>query len=187
MEVDAKDSREDLARTIESIDWSEMTPRLLTFAAFRLARYGRFSARFGKTPADYVQEAVELLLTGRRHIPRQGDISIFSFLSGIISSLVSHDAERPKNVSFTQLDFAEDDELLGEQEPLDDTDIEREVIAREEAERFIESLDHDLQEYVRLRATGYYSTAEELARALNKPVATIRSLDRRLRRMRAKR
>lgn len=186
MQPKPSDNDEDLARTIESIDWAAMTARLLAFTAYRLARYGAFRARLGKTPADYVQEAVKLLLTGQRHFPRDANLSVFSFLCGIISSLASHDAERASRLSLTGLNFAGDEDLLGEEEPLDDIDIEREVVARDESEHFILSLDADLQAYVRLRLSGDYRTAHEYARALNISVAELRNLDRRLRRRRAK-
>jgi len=82
-----------LTRLINHTDWGTLTTRLLCYAAMRTRYYHTRRMTPGKMPADYVQEAIMLVLDGRRRLPKSRNTSFFSFLCGVIDSLTSHDRE----------------------------------------------------------------------------------------------
>lgn len=170
-------SSAEIAELFERIDWEDVTRRLLAYTARRLASYGDLR-QAGRTPDDYVQEAVALALEGRRNIPVEAAHSPVGFFAVVIDSLISHDAEkrrRQPSVPVDEIDVADPS-----------SDFEAAFAAREEAEQFVASLDAELQVYARLRLMGVMQRAEEYAAALNTTVAHIRNLEKRLQRQRLK-
>jgi hypothetical protein len=177
--VEMTDGVEDIAKTI---DWEDLTRRLVAYAHWRLVRYGG-AARFYDEPGDYVQEAVRLFLSGRRQYDPK--LSLFVFFCGVLNSLISHDSDRVRRERGAQYDGVAptDEDDLDEQLP-SGHDFEADFLSRDELQRFIATLETDLAAYANKRAEGTWSTAEEFAVALGTTIDQIRNMDRRLRRRR---
>jgi DNA-directed RNA polymerase specialized sigma24 family protein len=174
---------------LQNTDWADYARRLVLYAGYRLSRHGTLAARYTNGAEDYTQEAIAAFISGdRRFVPAE-NVTLFSFLCGTVNSLISHDAEkatrRGTQVSLTSNVRGETaaNEINEEQLPTGDN-FEQQVMAREELERFKESLDRDLQEYVSLRAADEGGSAEEWAKILGTTVSDVRNMDRRLRRRR---
>jgi DNA-directed RNA polymerase specialized sigma24 family protein len=179
----------ELAQIIEETDWQSLTKRLLVYTRYRLARHGSAANRYGSNAEDYVQEAVALLFEGKRHFVPAPDRSLFRFLCGVVDSIINHSGEKARRRG-TQLfigNEAGEDGVPGgldEEHLASDDDFEEQIIARDELERFMESLEPDLERYVRLLAADQSVSAEEHALSLGTSVSEIRNMDRRLRRRR---
>lgn len=179
----------EFSKLLAETDWADLTKRLLLYARYRFSRHGSASGRYGNKPDDYVQEAVAAFLAGRRQFSLSHGKTLFEFLCGVIDSLLSHDAEKAERRG-PQLFIGND--ASGEAAPdeyqedrlASDVNFEQDIIVKEELEHFVRLLDPDLQAYVRLRAEGIYSTAEECAATLCTTVGDIRNMDRKLRRRR---
>lgn len=166
--------------------WEPMTKRLLAFAATRLSRHGSYAFRYANRAEDYVQDAVARYLEGTRHSVAKDEQELYFFLCGVISSLINHDAEKAGRRG-VHTPITVDDPESGEPQEIplpSGENFETDIIAKEELEHFLASLDPDLEQYVRLRAADAGDTAEDYASALGTTVAEIRNMDRRLRRRR---
>lgn len=176
-----------LAALIDETNWSILTKRLLAYARYRLSRHGSFASRYTNRAEDYVQEAAIRLMEGTRQFEEGTRQNLFHFLCGVIDSLVSHDAEKAGRLHLQTLvcgEYTSSPNEIEEEHLSSDEDFEDRIIARNELERFMASLEPDLQEYVRLRAAGNLKTAEDFATTLRTTVSDIRNRDRRLRRRR---
>lgn len=178
-----------LAAAVAAADWSDLTARLMLYASHRLFRFG-FAKRSGNSPEDYAQTAITLVLEGTRRlrIDRENP-SLFGPLCSVVDSLIIHDVERilrrvKSGAAEIPIVTAEGDDVAPNEiteERLGSPDnFETELIARDHFEHFACSLEPRLAEYVRLRVTGRYATAEEYANALATTVQEIRNLDRQL-------
>jgi DNA-directed RNA polymerase specialized sigma24 family protein len=111
---------------------SQLLERLTLYARRRCARV---TGPRIEQPADYVSRAVVETLSGRRVKPPQ--ISMFAHMAGVISSLVSHDAETAENR--TTRAWPERALGDGDSQPMDFTDDrpnpEEAVVEAEEAGR----------------------------------------------------
>jgi hypothetical protein len=161
----------------ESVDWEDLIKRLLLYASRQLQRGSDFRSRAALDASDYVLSAIEALLSGKRRF--DGDkATLFSFLCGVISSLISHDIALTQAVREAHAD-AHADNIAAP------GDIESDYMSREIAEKFIGSInDPQLREYAALRLDERYSTTSEYASALGVPEGAIYAMNRRLRRMR---
>ncbi|HYI08309.1 MAG TPA: hypothetical protein VEK57_04500 [Thermoanaerobaculia bacterium] len=79
----------ELVRMIEGVDWDVITPKLLIFAQFCLARHRLRHGANGETAHDYVTRAVYELLDGKHP---SVDGTLFQRLCTIISGSVRFDA-----------------------------------------------------------------------------------------------
>lgn len=174
-------------RIVAETSWGELSARLLGYARYRLSRYRGVDPTIGDRAADYVQEAIARFLDRTRSY--DGKKPLFHWFCSQIDSLTSHDREkamrRGPEIAIDQLG----DENTSERSSSDDwaasaDDLEQAIIARDELEHFVSSLDPDLRRYVLLRVHGAQMTAEEYAVAMGTTVERIRNFDRRLRRRR---
>lgn len=85
------------ATDIAAADWRELTPRLLAYALYRTSRH-RVGRRATRTPEEYVQEAVHVVLEGRR-LPPDTDTSVFMYLAQVIDELIRHDLDSTRRVT----------------------------------------------------------------------------------------
>jgi hypothetical protein len=184
-------SEDELAPLLETVDWADLSKRLIAYARYPLARV--ISARkAGNDPQDYAQRAIELLLEGTRRYRASESGSLFKFLCSVIDSLVSHDAEKVlrqvKNagteVSIGSSDNEDASTNQVSEEQLGEASFEPELVAFERFEKFAGDLKPRLAAYTRLRVKECHSTAEEYARALGLTVKDIRNMDRQLTRKR---
>lgn len=167
-----------LDEILAATDWEDLVPRLILHTVRRL---GAATNRYGKDPEDYVLQAIESLLTRRRHFPHDR-VDLFMFLCNTIHSLRTHDAEKlaveGQHVALT--DQGEENQLTAPA-LLDDSG------AATAAAEFLKSIDDEaLRNYAVLRALGTHSTAREYAVALGVTERTIRNYDRKLKRCRAR-
>jgi RNA polymerase sigma factor (sigma-70 family) len=172
---DRKDdvSSTELAQILERTDWSDLVPRLLLYTARRLRRFGNQPATAAKAE-DYVQEAVVLLLEGRRHFSPGAGRSLFAFLAGVIDSLIAHAAAKTRHkVSATP--------STGSTPPVAGNDIDDVIAAHDAANEFLATLGADVQAYARLRLSEDLRP-EEYASVLNISVDEVRNMQRRLKR-----
>lgn len=182
-----------LQRVLEGTDWEDLTKRLIAYARYRLTRV--ISARrSGEAPEDYAQNAITLLLAGKRRFPASSDISPFSFLCGVVDSLVSHDAEKVRRRikgGAAEVPIGADDgeDAHGDQvteDQLGGVSFEPEVMTRDRFERFVSELEPRLAAYTRLLAGGLQSTAKEYALALGTTEKNVRNMNRQLSRKRVR-
>ncbi len=167
-------------------NWALMTKRLLGFATERLSRHGSNVFRYVNRAEDFVQEAVTLYMDGTRRSAAKDEEELFWFVCGVVSSLISHEAEKARrrgiHTSIT-VDDPEGGEMVEIQIPSGEN-FEIDIMAKDDLEHFMASLEPDLEQYVRLRAEDAGDTAEDYAAALGTTVAKVRNMDRRLRRRR---
>lgn len=173
-------------RLIAETQWAELTTRLLGYTQSHVKRYRSFDPSIGDRASDYVQEAIARFLDGTRIY--DGKKPLFNWFCSQIDSLTSHDREKanrrgrevaidqPAGQAASESPSANDWLASGE-------DLEQAIIARDELEHFLSTLDPDLRRYVLLRIHGAM-TAEECAAAMGTTVERIRNFDRRLRRRR---
>lgn len=129
---------------------AEMDPllveRLTLFATGRCRR--AFGPALG-APEDYVNQAILDTLNGDRHW--REDIGLFQHLCGVISSLVSRDANRKENAAVSQVESG----VAGTESPDTGPDPEEHLLATEAEARqrqLIERVRSDLQDDPPLQA-----------------------------------
>jgi hypothetical protein len=161
----------------QSVNWEDLTKRLLLYASRQLQRRPNFRSRAALDAGDYVLTAIEALLSGKRQF--DGDrATLFSFLCGVIASLISHDVAMSEAIREAHADLHPTNIVAPD-------DVESDYISREIAQRLLEAIeDPQLREYARLRLEERYRTSSEYARALGVPETVIHSMNKRLRRMR---
>ncbi|MDX2103836.1 MAG: hypothetical protein EAZ99_10695 [Alphaproteobacteria bacterium] len=171
----------------------EFDPALLE----RLALYARrrlqhMRGRSLEDAADYVSRAIVETLSGTRR--RNPDVPMFNHLAGVISSLISHDAERAENRLVEGMPERLTDS--GTYEPVDLRDDaptpEDAMIAAEASDSQrklamkvmqVLSDEPDLQRFAALVMAAHSPPPpRELARSLGKPVEEIYTLRRKLQR-----
>ena len=168
-------------------NWDEYSVRLLGYARMKLSRHGAAAARYEFQPPDLVQEAIALWLRGRRVFEAGTERAFFGFLCSVVDSILNHDKEKTVrhgwqySISKEGGDDATIDEM-SEERIRAEGDLERELLFRDNLERFIESLEPDLAAYARYVADFSDSTAIERARVLEMTVTDVRNYDRRLHR-----
>lgn len=167
------------------IDWDDIVPRVIAYSKHRASLYGE---PYKSRATEYALEAFELFLNGTRHFAATPQCTPFQFFCGTVKSLISHDSEkvgrRGNHVSLgvNAAESAPARFIYGNVSPSDD-DIAGRLAFADDLERFIESLDADLQDYVRLRME-VDQTAAEHAASLGKTEKQIRNMDKRLKRRR---
>ena len=137
-------------------DWKLMTKRVLGFATARLSRHGSYAFRYVSRAEDYVQDAVALYMEGTRRSAAKDEQELYSFLCGVVSSLINHDAEKAGRRG-VHTSITVDDPESGDVEEIEipsGEHFETDIIAADKLEHFLASLDPDLEQYVRLRAEG---------------------------------
>src|ERR1044072_2713400 len=173
-----EDDERNLREILDAVEWEDLIPRVI---AHTVRRLGGGIGRNGKSPEDYVYDAVLQLLTRRRHYPVYRDVSLFTFLCKTVHGMRTNDlaslaAEGP------HMTIAVEPPALGEVDASELADPSAAIVAEE----FMTSLDPELERCARLRATGTHRTAEEYAEAVGFTTATIRNWDKRLRRRRGR-
>lgn len=166
---------------------AEIDPLLLErLTVYAARRCRRMFGRAIETPEDYVNQAIMDTMTGARRW-REG-VTLFSHLCGVISSLVSKDAQSGGNVRIDPGDAA------ALQETVADTrrDPEATLIARsreDQSEAFVQRLlaeladEPELQAVVELILThDTPPPPRDLAARIGCPVAVVYQLRRRLQR-----
>jgi DNA-directed RNA polymerase specialized sigma24 family protein/DnaJ-domain-containing protein 1 len=175
---------DDFLELIAVIDWENVVPRLLVYAHQRLVRHGRAAYGYGSQASDYVQEAVRRFIDQSRNFPRGERTSVVAFLCSVIDSLISHEAERNwRRGPHLVVGVTAADEISEELLP-SGADFTDELLARNELERFVATLDPDLARYAQALANHQDATAEELAGILRTSVEDVRNLAKRLKRRR---
>jgi hypothetical protein len=81
-----------LLQFVEAADWASMTPRLVGFAHFRLARHGRLAGPNGQTANDYVTRAVVEVLDAQHDASRAR--SLFALICAVIALRIRVDLEK---------------------------------------------------------------------------------------------
>ena len=162
----------------------ELFERLTLHAQFTLRRHGPMANDYQYSAEAFANEAVTRALEERRVCP--SGLPPFVFLAGIVSSLISHEGQRPEHRNLRVRLDGDDEESASVVDTLPaNDDVEATVVASVALDRFKETLDPELREYVEARETAAGSTAEELAKTLGKPVTVIRNYDRKLSRRRS--
>ena len=168
-------------------------PALLErLALYAKRRLQHMRGRMLEEPSDYVARAVIETLSGKRK--RNPDVPMFNHLAGVISSLISHDADRAEN----RLVGAMPERLseTGEPEPIDIRDdaptAEAAMIAAEASDeqrklvmKVMQTLsdEPDLQRFAAaVMAAHTPPPPRVLADRLGKPVEEIYTLRRKLQR-----
>jgi hypothetical protein len=170
---------------LETTDWNSLIPRVIAHTVDRLGP----SSAHGKSPSDYVYEAVLHLFTRRRHYPHyRDDLSLFTFLCHTVHGMRTNDLAKSA-AEGQHLSIAADgteEPAAGELRPdaLPATTTGDAAAAAERAEDFFATLEPDLRAYARLLAEERYATAKQYADALHVSVQTIRNYDRKLKRRR---
>lgn len=77
---------------LSNMDWEDVYPRLLLYAARLCHRYGLYACNGGIEPKELVQETICRVLIGQRNCKE--DLDLFWCLCGVIWSLASHAAEK---------------------------------------------------------------------------------------------
>ncbi|HWS73208.1 MAG TPA: hypothetical protein VN605_13930, partial [Thermoanaerobaculia bacterium] len=175
-----------LNQILSTTQWTVMIPKVI---AHTVRKLGPRSTRHGKSPEDYVQDAVLLVLLRRRHFPHYRGVSLFTFLCHVVHGLRSNDAIRvaDEGPHLTIVVKPSDDRSSGEylEEHLPAVDFQSaDDDATRAADDFLASLDGKLREYATLRALGAFNTATEYAEALHVTVQAIRNYDRQIKRRR---
>ena len=83
----------DLARMIEEADWNDLTPRLLAYTQYCLARHRMRVGPNRKTGHDYVTRGVYAVVSGRYG---EFEGSLFSRICAVITVFVERDARRSR-------------------------------------------------------------------------------------------
>jgi hypothetical protein len=175
-----------IRRMLETAKWNDIIPRVI---AHTIRQLGPRTGTHGKSPEDYVYDAVLQLFQRRRHFPIDREVSLFTFLCNTVHGMRTNDrrsgATEGQHVTIVNAEHVSSDELSANRiaSPSPDA-LGGERFLLERLDGFIDSLDDELRPYARLRVDGRYETAQDYASALNVPVKTIRNYDRRLRRLR---
>ncbi len=162
-----------------------LVERLVLFARRRL---WKLTGRVLDRPEDYVHRAIELTLSGKRQ--RDPECPMFTHLTGIISSLVSHDVESAANRSTADWPSQATGEPIDFAAELPTP--EEDIIARESEDqqnlvlgKVFQALsgEDDLCSFVRLLIDAPEALApRDLADALHIPVDDVYLMRKRLRR-----
>lgn len=173
-----------LIEAIEKSDLDELLTRLVGFA-HRLLRPHVWRGSPGEPPPgqlaeDFVQTAFERLLSGERTY--RSDIDLYVLLAGIVRSVISHLAEKDENRFIHST-------VEGHAETLTDWKAvtkEMELLAATVIADLLDAFpdDEKMREYIALRLTETYETAEEYAQALAVTRTEIFNMNRRLVRFR---
>jgi len=173
---------------IESTNWEDIIPRLVLFARARLYQAGWRGKSVGlpnqtfKEPGDYVHEAIKSFLDGDwKWDPNR--VSLFKFLCGVISSLISDDVNnrsevKSLDVSIDEISSQEDSDRwqLDSQSSGLDFAIQREEILNRLRNDPLASRIAEL-----ILDSGLYKSSE-LAYALGIGVEQVHNAKRRMRR-----
>lgn len=171
------DDEQKLNEIVAATKWEDLVPRLIAQTAQRL---GAETNRYGKGPEDYVFEAIQSLLTRRRHFPRDR-VDLFTFLCNTVHSLRTHDAEK---IAFEGQHVVLTDKEKNETGAPGTRD---DAIAMTATAEFLKSIPNEaLRKYAIMRALGAHRTAKEYAAALGVTEQMIRNYDRKLKRRRAR-
>lgn len=185
------DESESPLEMLQVQDWEDLTKRLIAYARFRMCRV--ISARnSGNGPEDYAQLSIVLLFEGKRRFCPDDGRSLFSFLCGVIDSVISHDAEKVRRrvadgtveISIGNNDHDDSRVEQVSEDHLRAGSFESELETRDHLEHFTHLLDAPLRAYVRLLAEESHITAKECAAALGTSEQMIRNMDRQLSRKR---
>lgn len=178
-----------LTELMEILDWDPFVRRWINFAQSRLSRHRSSAARYEHDPGDCVQDAIRLVLEGRRHFESGTQSEFFHYICDVIKSLISHDGEKTKRhgIAVSIASDAPEEEptaQLNEARVASDQNVEYEVVFRDDLTRFLASLEPELARYAHLRAEHDDLQAIDFAAVLGTTVEEIRNMDRRLRRRR---
>lgn len=166
---------------------AEIDPLLLErLTVYAARRSRRMFGRAIETPEDYVNQAIMDTMTGARTW-REG-VTLFSHLCGVVSSLVSKDAQSGGNVRVDQGDASELQETLADSR----RDPEATLIARareEQSEAFVARILAELADEPELQAVVELILTHDtppppraLAERIGCPVNIVYQLRRRLQR-----
>lgn len=159
--------------------WERNFRKFTVLARRRIAAlpwYRVFSGRAsgGLEPADYVLEAAELLMSGRRRCRKK--YTREAAVAGILDSLISHHSGDVEN-SFAHTLLSATDRS-GEQ-------ADENVVLQDRLEKFKAGFaDEKQRHYIDLIAKGECDSAEDAARVLGVPVSTVRNIVKVVRRRR---
>ncbi|HET8797288.1 MAG TPA: hypothetical protein VFO89_06365 [Thermoanaerobaculia bacterium] len=173
-----------LAAYASDPDFAVTLNKVTGFAAVVLRRGGRTT---GLDEADdYVQQAVKLVLEGRRNLPPDATPrQIRAALYGIVESLIYHHRRKLRRRGrFIPIASEPGDGQISEQEIVEKRDDEAERAARQSLKSFLAKIDARLRRYALARVADPDATADQHARYQRVPVAAIRAMDKRLRRRR---
>lgn len=192
---DPRDSDCRLMKVFENLTQKEkndLARRLDLRARWVLSKHGKDAARYGHTVSDIVQEAMTRAFDERRQFPFHKELSLYTFFSRTIDSIVSHlgelAANRAEHLSIESDRENDHDGVLEMHLRDDQPNPEERLMLRDQAKSHIKALasDPQLQHYVRLRLTGKYSSAEEYAVQMNTTVQVVYDMNRRLARRRGR-
>lgn len=110
----------------DEVSWNDLVPRLTLFTV-RLLRKRGMDGMVSLAP-DLAHTAIERLLSGQRAWNPEKEVDLFRHLTGIVSSLVSHEADLLKRYPMTELD---------EDGPYEIEDADRNVLENFELEKFL--------------------------------------------------
>ena len=175
VDEDERVLREILART----DWDDVLRRVLAYTV----HLGPSSVA-GKSPGDYVSEAVLQLLTRQRHFPHDQGVTLVAFLCRTVQSMRSHDLAKAASQGQHLSIVPEGRGPAGPGEFDSRGLFWAPSSANDLARDFLASLEPDLRKYAKLRAEERHGTAKEYAKALGVTEQTVRNFDRRLKRRR---
>jgi hypothetical protein len=168
-----------LAQFFRTIDFDELTTHAIRYT---VRKHKQRAYRF-RTPPDYFNEAIMLIMDLRRIFDFEGTKSFEQFVESVIDSLVSHDLEKAARlVQIVDRGDVEEGEALGgfDAGRLVATERTDEVIDRIDAEKRDAKLPPELQQYRKLRRSGQCRTAKEFAVQMGIKVSDIRNIERRL-------
>jgi DNA-directed RNA polymerase specialized sigma24 family protein len=175
---------DEISDEVRAETWKRVT-------AWAMDKYGGREVA-GTSVEDHISDAYLQARLRERHLPPCREVSLVAFLIESVHSNVDHllkkDAALPRRVSIVaaRTDQRESGTCSAEELPVDDSAGEERAVM-EKAERFFRSIkDPELQRYARFRATGEHYSAKECAEALGLSVPKVRSLHRRLLRLRKK-
>ena len=176
-------SQDEVQAALREVDWSELAPRLQAYALRRLrAACPRGSGKRpnvqGMDEEDFVEMAIEKLLSGRRKWPR--GVSLWQVLCGIISSDIYNAIRKAKEFADADVSDAIDDTVsdsldedsYGENRKQILESLKDDPEAKKVAE-YIMDADHDDPKQLRPKA---------IAEALRIPVKKVNNIKRRLQR-----
>lgn len=178
-----------LAELMERLDWDPFVRRWLAYSRHRLSRHRFAATRYEHEAGDCVQDAIRLVLEGRRHFEYGTESEFFTYICDVIDSLINHDADKTRRrgaaVAITNEAFHEETgSQLNEARVASGEDLEHDFLFRDDLARFLASLESDLAAYARLRAENDDLQTADYASVLGTTVEEIRNMDRRLRRRR---
>ena len=82
-----------LKELLEAADWTDLLPRLLSYAAYRLATRGVRIGKYKKTSGQYVHRAIYEVLEGKHRY--QGG-TLFAFISAVTNIVIDRDLSQRK-------------------------------------------------------------------------------------------